>query len=123
MASKHDTYGEYVPSPATQPVPPFPCQENSCCTASNRLCSRHQSVLFVLVFMKKTTESSWERFEIPYGHWEDWEWYGNRISEVTGLSTTKFRMLFAGREQRPGEPRHSGLQKQSTIHCMLKEGI
>ncbi len=118
-----DTYGEYTPSPPPAPVPAFPCTENPACTAVNRLCQNHKRVLFVSVADPNTSadwrSGAWNgaQFEIPYGNWENFDWYAERISEVSGLPTDSFRIIFAGCQRFPDGSlkRHSGLQCQSRI--------
>ena len=107
----HDSYGSYIPSLPLPPVPPFPCVINSLCTADNRLCNRHKSVIFV----KNMTGD--ETIEIPYGNWENWLWYKQRISDVTGIQVGEIQLLYAG-AKRDGLVRHSGLGAQSTIHML-----
>ena len=108
-----DSYGSYVSSPPAPPVPPFPCTTNPNCTANNRICDQHKRVLFV-----KQLDGS--TFEIPYGHWENWTWYKERISEHTGISIDNIRVVFAG-AHRDGIQRHSGLQPRSTIHLIERK--
>ncbi len=123
-----DTYGEYTPSPPPAPVPAFPCTENPDCTAANRLCQNHKRVLFVSVVDPNTSadcRSAWNegQFEIPYGNWENFDWYAERISEVTGFPTDSFRIIFAGCQRFPDASlkRHSGLQYQSRIHVIKRK--
>lgn len=109
-----DSYGSYISSPPAPPVPPFPCVTDASCTADNRKCDRHKYVLFVKKY------DTGETFEIPYGHWENWNWYKERISEYTGIPVTEIRTVYAGAD-RDGIKRHSGLQYQSTIHMVLRK--
>ncbi len=117
--SLEDSYGKYTPSPPFPPTPPFPCEENPNCTANNRLCGRHKSVLFV----KFIPEGNLDPIEIPFGKWENWAWYAERISEATGLVNDgkQFRMIFAGVQHPPSTQRHSGLQTGASIHCVIKK--
>ncbi|CAF0863100.1 unnamed protein product [Adineta steineri] len=110
----HDSYGSYTPSPPLPPVPPFPCAVDSLCTADNRICDQHKYVIFVKTHKTDGT------FEIPYGQWESWVWYKQRISDRTGVPIQEIRIVYAGVE-RDGLNRHSGLQKQSTIHMIQRE--
>ncbi len=110
-----NTYESYTPSSPLPPVPPFPCDLNSLCTADNRLCDRHRSVLFVKV-------ATGETFEIPYGKWESWLWYKQRINDRTGIPLDEIRLIFAGAE-RKDLSRHSGLQYQSTIHMVQRKPV
>ncbi|UJR17348.1 hypothetical protein I4U23_004243 [Adineta vaga] len=111
----HDSYGSYTSSPPLPPVPTFPCTFNTSCTANNRICDQHVCVLFV-----KTLTG--EVFEIPYGKWENWSWYKQRIHECTGIPVDGFRVVYAG-ANRDGLTRHSGLQRQSTIHIIPRESM
>lgn len=106
-----DSYGSYTPSLPMPPVPSFPCMIDSACTAQNRICDQHRRVLFV----KNVTTNA--IFEIPYGNWENWLWYKERISDCTGIPTRDIRIIFAGCD-RDGTNRHSGLAIQSTIHLI-----
>lgn len=115
-----DAYGKYTPGPPLPPVPPFPCINDPSCTSSNRICSTHKFVLFVK-FIKKGGHSGFRDIEIPYGKWENWEWYSDRISEATGIPHENFKMIFAGCRRTRQSGRHSGLQFQSTIHCLLDD--
>lgn len=110
----HDSYGPYRSSIPEPPVPPFPCTVNDKCTAENRLCDRHKRILFVKMF------SNGEIFEIPYGHWENWLWYKERINDCRGIPVDNMRLIYAGCE-RNDFTRHSGLQYQSTIHLVLRQ--
>jgi hypothetical protein len=116
QAARTDDWGEYTPSPPLPPVPPFPCKNNSCCTATNRLCKDHKGILYVHILKGKNIRTP---VEIPFGRWEDWEWYSHRICEATGLEYGSFRIVFAGLERRPGDSRHSGLEPQTSIHCIV----
>lgn len=116
-----DAYGEYTPSPPEPVVPPFPCVVNPACTAEKTLCHCHSNILFVRLMAVGGREYDGPSvIKIPYGRWENWEWYADRISDATGLEPGSFRMIFAGCERRPGEGRHSGLERGSTFHCLLK---
>lgn len=116
-----DAYGEYTPSSPEPVVPPFPCVVNPACTAEKTLCHCHSNVLFVRLMAVGGREYDGPSvIKIPYGRWENWEWYADRISDATGLEPGSFRMIFAGCERRPGEGRHSGLERGSTFHCLLK---
>jgi hypothetical protein len=128
MSILEDSYGEYTPSAPMPRVPAFPCEEDSDCTQSHRMCEGHRRVLFV----KLMPERKWEQIlnstgnrltdqiEIPYGNWENFTWYGHRISEVIGLPNDNqhFCMIYAGCT-RWGIQRHSGLQVGAQIICCL----
>ena len=62
-----------------------------------------------------------ETFTIPYGRWECWGWYMERIEEVTGVPVQLQRVVYAGCN-RSGEParQHSGLQHGATIHLIVR---
>lgn len=109
----HDSYGYYISSPPLPPVPPFPCTTNVHCTADNRICQQHKYVLFVKTLYGQT-------FEIPYGNWENWLWYKERIHDRTGIPVDKMRLIFAETD-REDLKRHSGLQYQSTIHLVERK--
>ncbi|CAF2861752.1 unnamed protein product [Rotaria sp. Silwood2] len=109
----HDAYGSYISSPPVPPVPPFPCVVNNLCTANNRICDQHRSVLFV------KNHATGETFEIPFGKWENWEWYKQHISDLKGIPIEEIRLVYAG-AQRDGLGRHSGLCRESTIHLVLR---
>jgi citrate synthase len=111
----HDPYGDFTPS---DPMPPVPCRENSSCTESNRICERHKFVLFVKI-LENGERIPRRTIEIPYGKWENWDWYIARIAEVLGIGSDSFRVIFVG-GTRTGPGRHSGLQYQSTVHCVIK---
>lgn len=111
-----DTYGSYTSSPPSPPVPPFPCALDALCTADNRRCDRHKRVLFV------KDHATGEIFDIPYGNWENWTWYKERISECTGIPVAEIRTIYAGAD-RDGTQRHSGLQYQSTINMVLRKPV
>ncbi|CAF2137982.1 unnamed protein product [Rotaria magnacalcarata] len=112
----HDSYGSYMPSAPLPPVPPFTCALDSSCTADTRVCDRHKSVIFV---KNMTTD---ETFEIPYGKWENWLWYKQRITHRTRIPVDEIRIIYAGME-RNGLIRHSGLGPQniSSIHVSFQE--
>ncbi len=110
----HDSYGSYTPSPPLPPVPPFPCIINNSCTANNRICDQHKYVLFV------KNVATGETFEIPYGKWENWLWYKQRVNDYTGIPLNEIRLVYAGAE-RDDLRRHSGLQRQSTIHLIQRK--
>ncbi|CAF1510751.1 unnamed protein product [Rotaria sp. Silwood1] len=111
-----DSYGSYTSSPPLPPVPPFPCVLDSLCTVDNRICHRHKSVLFV------KNNATGETFEIPFGNWENWLWYKQRISDRTGIPVDEIRLVYAG-AQRDDLTRHSGLQIQSTIHMLQRRPV
>ncbi|CAF3111100.1 unnamed protein product [Rotaria sp. Silwood2] len=106
----HDSYGSYTPSSPLPPVPPFPCVINSSCTTDNRVCERHKYVIFV-------KNINGETFENPYGKWENWVWYKQRISDLTGIPENESEIVYA-EAKRDGLIRHSGLCSQSTIHML-----
>ena len=110
----YDGYGAYTPSPPSPPVPPFPCVHNNSCTANNRICDRHKYILFV-----KNVENG-EVFEIPFGNWENWLWYKQRIHDCTGIPVNEIRLVYAGAE-RGDLTRHSGLQRETTILMVLRK--
>ncbi|CAF1424593.1 unnamed protein product [Rotaria magnacalcarata] len=112
----HDSYGSYMPSAPLPPVPPFTCALDSSCTADTRVCDRHKSVIFV---KNMTTD---ETFEIPYGKWENWLWYKQRITHRTRIPVDEIRIIYAGME-RNGLIRHSGLGPQSTIHMLQRNPV
>jgi threonine dehydrogenase-like Zn-dependent dehydrogenase len=99
-----DRWRDYTPSDPIPPVPPFPCTECSACNDGNRVCQRHKYVLFV-----KTVENGkfTRTIEIPFGNWENWGWYADRIGEVTGLPVDSFRITFAGCQRNRGDDRHT----------------
>ena len=109
-----DRYGSYKSSPPMPKVPSFPCPLDQSCTPETRKCDAHKRVLFV----KNMTTT--EIFEIPYGNWENWLWYKERISDFTGIPLHEIRVIYAGCE-RDGIQRHSGLQSQSTILMIRRQ--
>jgi hypothetical protein len=114
-----DCYGGYTPSDPLPPVPPFPCSEYEKCSVETRLCERHTRVLFVKVLDQNTGQFQ-KTIEIPFGRWENWDWYHQRIVEATGIPAGCFTINFAGLA-RSGTQRHSGLQSQSSIFCIIRK--
>lgn len=112
----YDGFGAYTSSPPFPPVPPFPCALSNSCTPNNRICDRHKCVLFV------KNAPNGEVFEIPYGNWENWLWYKQRIHDCTGIPVNEIRLVYAGAE-RDDLTRHSGLQMESTIHMVLRKPV
>lgn len=118
-----DKWGPYTPSPPPVRTNAFPCEENPCCTNENRLCHNHKKILFVSVFDSNLEADCQNKYyKIPYGNWENFNWYAARISEVTGLPLDSFRIIFAGCERFPdgSKNRHLGLQSESIIHVTVK---
>eukprot|EP01129_Flabellula_baltica_P001055 TRINITY_DN10971_c0_g1_i1.p1 TRINITY_DN10971_c0_g1~~TRINITY_DN10971_c0_g1_i1.p1 ORF type:complete len:128 (-),score=5.13 TRINITY_DN10971_c0_g1_i1:12-395(-) len=105
--------GSYIASSNIDPVPPFPCEENSECTSENRLCRSHKYVLYCKTLGGIT-------FEIPFGMGECWGWYKDRIYEVTGIHPDRQRIIFAGAQQEDHR-RHSGLQWGSSVFFIPKD--
>ena len=115
------TYGYYTPSQQPLPVPPFPCPNNPQCCSENRLCDSHVRILFVRYKFQENDEDFFGTIEIPFGNWECWGWYAERIEESLGIPVSDQRLIFAGVE-RLSEPhrRSSGLQRLSTILLIRK---
>jgi hypothetical protein len=83
------------------------------------MCDRHSRILFVKLLDQGTAQFS-KSIEIPFGKWENWDWYIRRIEEATGIPAHRFRVTFAGLA-RSGTQRHSGLQNQSSIFCIVEK--
>ena len=103
---KEDTYGQYTPSLPPPSVPPFPCRLQPLCTSANRICDDHRRVLFV----KFIPDSGLHTIEIPFGKWEDWDWYYDRVAERISVSKDRLSLVFAGATRPATACRHSGLQ-------------
>ena len=109
-------YNDYKPAP--QPSP-FPCKNDSKCTKEKPTCKEHGGLFVKLLNQESPSES--KVYEIPFGHWECWGWYAERIEERLGIPVSQQRIIFAGAERlcSPGR-QHSGLQRESTIHLVCK---
>ena|SRR3990167_3274709 len=105
-----DDYGRYSPCENTDPVPDFPCAIIDGCTPEDRRCEKHLRTLYV-------READGHTFSIPFGVWESFAWYKERIREVTGYLPEYQKIIFAGCEP-PDFKRHSGLQKQTTLSLL-----
>ena len=65
------------------------------------------------------------RLDIPHGRCEVGLWYRERVAEALqadGVEVSDVRLIFAGGDLKDDQ-RHSGLQKGSTVHCMLSSGL
>ena len=80
------------------------------CTPEDRRCEKHLRTLYV-------READGHTFSIPFGVWESFAWYKERIREVTGYLPEYQKIIFAGCEP-PDFKRHSGLQKQTTLSLL-----
>jgi len=108
------TFGSFVYTPSNYP-PQFPCKVDSNCTLSAPKCKDHGG-LFVKVLNLDNTNTT---IEIPFGNWECWGWYAERIEEVTGIPVSDQRIIFAGSQCQPGKL-HSGLQRGATIQVVKR---
>jgi hypothetical protein len=119
MKKFKDNFGEFIYSDPEPLVPSFPCEENTNCTSINRICKKHKYVIFVILH-DKNDENNTVKFEIPYGKWECYEWYTDRIVDITQIDRNKFYLMFAGCYV-GGFKRDSRLQFQSTIHLFFNK--
>eukprot|EP00035_Acanthoeca_spectabilis_P012034 m.212927 g.212927 ORF g.212927 m.212927 type:complete len:177 (+) comp15508_c0_seq1:241-771(+) len=111
-------YAPYQPTAFDMIEAPVPCPH---CGPSLR--DQHQTIgacehghKFGAVMIKSLDGP---RYIIPYGKWECWGWYKERIQEISGIPVTEQRLIFAGVE-RPDSDRHSGLQTKSTVHLVSR---
>ena len=57
--------------------------------------------------------------EIPSGTCEVGLWYKHRVEEATGIDAARQRLMYAG-AQLKDDHRHSGLQRQTTLHLVVR---
>lgn len=113
------TYGDYVPQRLENIEAPTPCA--TCRELEIEMggwlqtCPHGHRIDALLV---KTLD--FKTYVIPYGRFECWGWYKERLEEVTGIPPERMRLIYAG-SQRPDGERHSGLQVLSTVHLVLKD--
>lgn len=122
---RSDCYGTYTPSPPAPPIPSLPCQLDKECAQGIKSCPVHSNVLFIRLVKLPRDDVSWQALpdhvSIPYGRWEDWEWYYDRVAEALQIDVDDFCLLYAGCKRMRGDKRHSGLQVQSTVHCLANK--
>jgi hypothetical protein len=119
--SRQDSYGTYTPSDPMPPVPSFPCPYSPhTCTAEIDYAKYIEMSCLCVCGREIRTKNLGRRCLIPYGKWEDWEWYYDRIGEALNVNVDSFRLVYAGCQRSRSDGRHSGLLYQSSIHCVSK---
>jgi len=99
----------------------FPCALFEC-SEQNRICKKHQRVLYVKR-VKKTPDreidySDKTNYTIPYGDCESWAWYKHAITEATGIPVRDQRLIHAGKMIKDDHDRAQSMKPGSTIHVI-----